>query len=220
MIVFNFISCGIEYDGETKLVVKGKILLENNQPLVNHEVKLYVSREGGGAAFIYYSGGETNFIGVTNTNSEGEYLMVIPKPKLNYDEIIVEINDGEFNPYNKRQIRNIVSEDFIDFELNLENSFLYTASDLSRLFVTINQVTPNSELLSISYEGDFTNEISFFKPLDYYDFFNYELYPLVKKNQTLIIKWEVINRTTNTVLNFEESLLIDGSDITEYTLTF
>jgi hypothetical protein len=69
--------------------------------------------------------------------------------------------------------------------------------------------------------GEYTSEISFFKPIDNenYAFYN-DLYQLVQKNQELIIQWEVKDITTNTILNFEEVLIIDESDFIEYTLNY
>ena len=40
LLVFIFTSCQIEYDGETKIVVKGKIVDGNNNPIINKEVNL------------------------------------------------------------------------------------------------------------------------------------------------------------------------------------
>ena len=44
LFAFLLLSCqGITYDGETKLVIKGKIVDENNQPIADNEVLLIVS---------------------------------------------------------------------------------------------------------------------------------------------------------------------------------
>jgi hypothetical protein len=213
------LSCEIEYDGETKLVVKGKVLLENNLPLENQEIKLYVNRESFSIPFIFYIPSETNFIGKATTNSMGEYTMVIPKPIANYNEIILELNSN--NSYNNRQIRNIDTNDFSNFELTIEPTKLYQLTNLASLSVNLNQVNSNYQFIKINYVGEYTSEISFFKPIDNenYAFYN-DLYQLVQKNQELIIQWEVKDITTNTILNFEEVLIIDESDFIEYTLNY
>ena len=140
-LLFLFISCGIEYDGETKLVIKGKILLENNLPLTNHEVKLFVRQEASGIPFIFFIPSETNFIGRATTNANGEYTMVIPKPKSNNNEIIVEINSN--TTFNKRQVRNIDIDDFSNFEILVATDKLYLRENLSQLFINLSFIKKN-----------------------------------------------------------------------------
>lgn len=218
-LFFLFISCGIEYDGETKLVIKGKILLENNLPLTNHEVKLYVRQEASGFPFIFYIPAETNFIGRATTNSNGEYTMVIPKPKSNNNEIIVEINSN--TTFNKRQVRNIDIDDFSNFEILVATDKLYIRENLTQLFINLNQVNPDFQFISITYVGDYTNEVSFFKPIsdNYNDYFN-DLSQLVKKNQEFVIQYEVKNMNTNAILTFQEVVLINDQDFIEYTINY
>lgn len=76
-----FSSCEIEYDGETKIVVKGKVINQNNQPIPNNPINLLVSINSSGENFIIGYPSETNFIGKANTDSNGNYTIVIPKPK-------------------------------------------------------------------------------------------------------------------------------------------
>jgi hypothetical protein len=218
-LLFLFISCGIEYDGETKLVIKGKILLENNLPLTNHEVKLFVRQEASGIPFIFFIPSETNFIGRATTNANGEYTMVIPKPKSNNNEIIVEINSN--TTFNKRQVRNIDIDDFSNFEILVATDKLYLRENLSQLFINLNQVNPNFQLISINYIGDYTNEVSFFKPLsdNYINIYN-DLAQLVKKNQELVIQYEVKNMNTNAILTFQEVIFINDQDFIEYTINY
>ena len=42
LMLLVFISCEIEYDGETKLVVKGTVKNQDNQSISNQDVKLFV----------------------------------------------------------------------------------------------------------------------------------------------------------------------------------
>ena len=44
LFVIILSSCAIEYDGETKIVVKGKVVDYNNNPIINKEINLFVSR--------------------------------------------------------------------------------------------------------------------------------------------------------------------------------
>ena len=218
-VSFFILSCEIEYDGETKLVVKGKVILENNLPLENQEIKLFVTRESFSIPFLFYVPSETNFIGTTKTNSWGEYTMVIPKPVANYNEIILELNSNTI--YNKKQIRNIDTNDFSNFEINIPATKLYQLTNLSSLSVNLNQVNPTYQFIKINYVGEYTNEVSFFKPVDDENYvLYYDLFQLVKKNQELIIQWEVKDLITNTILTFEDIVIIDEADFIEYTLNY
>lgn len=218
-LLLVFLSCEIQYDGETKLVIKGSVRLENNLPLANHEVKLFVTREAASIPFIFYVPSETNFIGTASTNSSGEFTMVIPKPKSNYSEIIIELNSSHL--YNNKQIRNIDTNDFSNFELNIETEKLYLRENLTSLFINLNQVNPNFQFIKIKYIGDYTNEISYFKPIsdEYPDYFS-DLFQLVKKNQELIIQWEVKNIITNEILTFEEVLFIANQATFQHTINY
>lgn len=220
IIVFVLIlsSCGIEYDGETKIVVKGKVVDENNNPIINKEVNLYVSRYEAAIPFVFYLPYEQNNIGKAVTNNNGEYTMVIPKPANNYSEIIVETNSTD-NNLNQKQFRNIQVENFINYELNLPTSILYNKLDLATLNIIPNNVNPNNELKKIELIGFVPNEIEYLNFPESYSFTS-QLERLVKKNQTVILKYTVLNLTTNTTSIIDENIVIDNSNQIDYTLNY
>lgn len=218
MIFPLLIGCEIEYDGETKLVVKGKLLNENNEAINNQEINLFVERSSSSIPFIFYLPSESNFIGKTKTNENGEYTMVIPKPTSNYSEIILTINDLE-NQYNKKQYRNIKIDNFINYEFNLGTTKLYQKTNLSYLNVTLNQITPYYQLQKIEYIGAFANEIEYVNPLEE-NYIYFETNVLVKKNQTVVIKYTVKNYSTNENLIFEQNVIIGNENETNYILNY
>lgn len=210
-------SCGIEYNGGTKIVVKGKITTSDNLPIENQEVNLYVSKDDAYIPFLYYSPSETNYIGKTVTNKNGEYTIVIPEP-YNFSEIIVETN-SDSNNLNWKQFRNIQNSNFTNFELILPNSILFNKSDLAILSIEPNNVNPENELKKIELIGILPNEIEFINPLENEEYF-FDFNRLVKKNQTIILRYTVFNYNTNATTIQDENVIIDGSNEINYTLNF
>lgn len=218
MLLLVLVSCEIEYDGETKLLVKGIIIDENNNPITNQDIKLFVSRASASVPFVFYLPSESNFIGKATTDSNGAYTMVIPKPKSNFSEILMLINE-EQNQYNQKQLRNIKVEDFVNYELNLGIRKLYDLSNLVQLTVTLNQINATKQLIGIEYIGELANEIEYITPLETNDTYS-ELHKKVRKNQNLVIRYALRNYATNTNEIVEETIIIDASPTINYTLNY
>ena len=218
LLVLILSSCGIEYAGGTKIVIKGKVVDSDNNPIENKEINLFVSRESYGFPFLFYVPSEENNIGKAITNSMGEYTIVIPKPSNNFSEIIVETN-SDLNNLNRKQFRNIQNSNFINFELVLPTSVLYKNSDLATLNVNPNNVNPSNELRKVEFIGILPNEFVYFNPIeneqDYIDFNR-----LVKKNQTIILRYTVFNYITNTSIIQDENIVINNSNQINYTLNY
>jgi len=218
LLVLIASSCGIEYAGGTKIVIKGKVVDSDNNPIENKEINLFVSRESYGFPFLFYVPSEENNIGKAITNSMGEYTIVIPKPSNNFSEIIVETNSNS-NNLNRKQFRNIQNSNFINFELVLPTSVLYKNSDLATLNVNPNNVNPSNELRKVEFIGVLPNEFVYFNPieneLDFIDFNR-----LVKKNQTIILRYTVFNYITNSTIIQDENIVINNSNQINYTLNY
>ena len=218
LLVFVLSSCGIEYAGGTKIVIKGKVVDSDNNPIENKEINLFVTRESYGFPFLFYVPSEENNIGKAITNSMGEFTIVIPKPSNNFSEIIVETN-SDSNNLNRKQFRNIQNSNFINFELVLPTSVLYKNSDLATLNVNPNNVNPSNELRKIEFIGVLPNEFVYFNPieneLDFIDFNR-----LVKKNQTIILRYTVFNYITNSTIIQDENIVINNSNQINYTLNY
>jgi hypothetical protein len=218
LLVFMLSSCGIEYDGGTKIIIKGKVVDSDNNPIENKEINLFVLRESYGFPLLFYVPSEENNIGKAITNKMGEYTIVIPKPSNNFSEIIVETN-SDSNNLNRKQFRNIQNSNFINFELVLPTSVLYKSSDLATLNVNPNNVNPSNELRKIEFIGVLPNEFVYFNPIEnQLDFIDFNR--LVKKNQTIILRYTVFNYTTNTTMIQDENIVINNSNQINYTLNY
>ena len=218
LLVLTTISCEIEYDGETKLVVKGNAINENSEAINNKEIKLFVTRNSSYLPFIFYYPSETNYIGKAFTDNFGNFTMVIPKPKNNFDEIIVEIND-ESNALNSKRVVNIQTDNFNNYELKLGVFKLFNKTNLCHLQIIPNQVNPENELLELSYEGEVANELSFYNLPEGYSYY-YETDKNVRKNQTIQLNYKFKNYISNTIITQQVSIAIDDSDLLSYTLNY
>ena len=218
VVLLIFSSCDIQYDGETKLVVKGNVLDENNVPFSNKKIKLFVTNSDGNASFPFpfYVPSETNFIGKATTDSNGNFTMVIPQPK-NFSQIIVETNSTN-NELNEQQFINIKLDNFTNYELILPIVKLYNKSGLTLLTVFTNQTNPNNQLLDIDFIGEIPNEIVAITPLE--TNYPFQEHLKVRKNQTLVISYTVKNIVTNITSVLQQNVVIDSSPQIDYTLNY
>lgn len=217
LLVPLLFGCDIQYDGNTKLVIKGSVVDRNNNPIINKAVNLYVSRDGGSIPFIFYIPSETNYIGKATTDSNGNYVMVIPQPS-NFSEIIVETND-ESNQLNGKQFRNIYLSNFTNFQFTAPTSNLYLKSNLASLTVNLNNINSTTELLKLEYIGNIPNEIELINPL-VEDYPNFIQNINVAKNQTVILQYKTINHSTNVTATNQVNITIDNSNSVNYTLNY
>ena len=217
LLVPLLFGCDIQYDGNTKLVVKGSVVDENNNPITNKVVNLYVSRTAFTFPFILYIPSETNYIGKATTDSNGNYVMVIPQPS-NFSEIIVETND-ESNQLNGKQFRNINLSNFTNFQFTAPTSKLYLKSNLANLTVNLNNINSSTELLKLEYIGNIPNEIELINPL-VEDYPNFIQNINVAKNQTVILQYKTINHLTNVTATNQVNITIDNSNTVNYTLNY
>jgi hypothetical protein len=210
-------GCEIHYDGNTKLVVKGSVVDENNNPITNKAVNLYVSRTAVTFPFLIYIPSETNYIGKTTTDSNGNYVMVFPEPA-NFSEIIIETNN-ENNQLNNKQFRNINLSNFKNFEYDAPISKLYSKTNLTSLTVNLINANPSKEILEINYVGNISNEIEFINPLTQNPPNSIQNFN-VEKNQTVIAQYKTIDHSTNSTTTHQMNIVIDNSETINVTINY
>lgn len=221
LMVIICCSCGIEYDGETKLVTKGRILDVNNQPLANIPIQIFDVRRGFSGGFLFPgSPGQTIEISNTTTDTNGEYLMLTPRPK-NTDERKIKINSLYDSPIQSKTISAITNDVYNNYELNLGATKIYPKSEIVNLMVILNQVNFSHRIINIQLMGeDATFEVPFqpflFTGGNYYNYLN----PFqVLKSQNILIVYEVLNIQNNIVTTLTQTVEISDEDVT-YTLTY
>ena len=217
LLIFVFCSCQIEYDGQTKLVIKGKITDNNNVAIANKEINLYVISEGGTIPFLLYVPSEENNIGKTRTDNLGNYTMIIPKPS-NFTEIIIETNSNN-NGFSRNQIVGITLDNFINYTFTAPTIKLYKKEDLSALDLVFIKINTSNQINSVEYNGEWPQEFinlnSSNNSLNYFS-----LQKLYKKNTLLIVNYKVLNTVTNIETPLSQNINIGNTDVTSFTINY
>lgn len=216
-----FLSCSIEYDGETKLITKGRVVNAQNEPIANISVSVYNEIIGSSGGFIFPGQPSENIeIAKTTTNANGEFLLIYPKPK-NQDQTVVTINEKETNGIQIKKFSAISDSNFEDYTLDFENIKLYQNSELVDLNIELNQVNYGKRLIEFKIIGeDGTKEVLMnpflFSEVDYYTYF----YPgfHVKKNQIILLRCKIFDSSLNQSYSENIELQI-GTEPVNYILT-
>ena len=100
VLIVSSCTSEIQYLGTEKVVIKGKLITENNVPIPNHKISVNIIKDAGSGWFA--SDYENNLIAFGNTDSNGNYTFVFPKPS-NFDDIEITTNEEDMT-YNSQKI--------------------------------------------------------------------------------------------------------------------
>ncbi len=220
LLVFILSSCTseIQYLGTEKVVIKGKLITENNVPIHNHKISVNIIKYGSYALFGSDSF-ENNLIAFGNTDSNGNYTFVFPKPS-NFDDIEISTSEEDLT-YNSQKISQFNLDNFTNFQFDAPTMKIFDKQNLTKLKITLNQQSSSTALKKIEYIGQVAEEnirINITPETEYYQ--NIQLDKMVKKNQTIIVRYTKINYTTNTTTITDENVIIDNSNLVNYTLNY
>lgn len=219
LLVFILSSCTseIQYLGTEKVVIKGKLITENNVPIPNHKISVNIIKDAGSGWFA--SDYENNLIAFGNTDSNGNYTFVFPKPS-NFDDIEITTNEEDII-YNSQKISQFNMDNFLNFQFDAPTMKIFEKQNLTNLKITLNQQSLNTELRKIEYIGQVAEENIFVNNAPEFQYYqNIQLDKLVKKNQTIIIRYTKVNYTTNTTTITDSNVIIDNSNLINYTLNY
>lgn len=207
-IVFQ--SCGIQYDGETKLEISGKLVDKTGNFLLGKNISVNIIGNGNG----FDSGQSQELISFCNSGDEGKFTMLVPSP-INENGISINIENSEF--LSKTIL--LTKKNFTNYKLDLNTILLTKSSEISNLKIILNKTSTNKQILDIKIEGlqyqgliDLNYDLTINQ---YYDFLNFTVF----KNQTIILKYKIQDYTTNTTTSFSENIAI-ANDSTEFTITY
>lgn len=220
LLVLILSSCTneIQYLGTEKVVIKGKIISENNLPIPNHKISVNIIKNGSYQLFGS-NDYETNLIAFGNTDSNGNYTFVFPKPS-NFDDIEITTNEEDMT-YNSQKISQFNMDNFLNFQFDAPTMKIFEKQNLTKLKITLNQQSLNTELRKIEYIGQVAEENIFVNNTPEFQYYqNIQLDKLVKKNQTIIIRYTKTNYTTNTTTITDANVIIDNSNLINHTLNY
>ena len=211
-ILFLVTSCEIQYDGETKIAVTGKLIDENGNPIAKKDIQIDVL-DGPG---LILPGSDLISFGKSDQN--GNFTLIFPAP-IEGNRISISINDI-INQFDEYQSKNIIAKkiNFENYKLNLDKITLYRKESITTLQLIPNKTSTNKQISNIKIEGKQPNSYIDLNPMqDNTNYFqpNYN----VLKNQTIIVKYTIIDYSTNSSTVQSISIPI-ANDAVIYTITY
>lgn len=215
-ILFSLTSCEIQYDGETKIAVTGKIIDQNGNPIPNKNVDITIYSED-----MYTP---SDLISFGKSDQNGNFTLIFPAPKVDY-KFSISINQkiNQINQTSEFQSKEIIAKktNFENYKLDLNNITLYKNESITTLKLILNKTSTNKQLTDIKIEGKQTSNYIDLNPNPlqtspiYMDTFYYVL-----KNQTIVLKYTIIDYS-NSAIPTQHSIPIPiVNDAVTYTITY
>lgn len=137
-------ACERPYDGEKRIVIEGKLVDQNANPIVNQEVEIYVGEQ---RKLVFGLG--RDLISFSKTNADGRFKLAFPSPR-NNEMIEIAIEDSFQNKIYQDLYLLANLDNFKNFRLNVETVTLFRQQDIVGFKIIPNQVTPNAFIAALS----------------------------------------------------------------------
>lgn len=214
-ILFSLTSCEIQYDGETKIAVTGKIIDENGNPISNKDIQIVVL-DGPG---LILPGSDLISFGTSDQN--GNFTLIFPAPR-DGNRISISINDI-INQFDAYQSKNIIvnKKNLENYKLDLKNLILYKNESINTLRLILNPTSPNKQIKDLQIEGKQPN-----MHIDLVEYPTQNNNPLINtsyhviKNQTIVLKYTIIDYSNNGATATNSVSIPIGDDPVNYTITY
>lgn len=213
-ILFLITSCEIQYDGETRIVAKGKIIDENGNPLSEKDIQVTILSGGG------LFSASSDLISYGKSDQNGNFTLIFPAPR-DDNRISISINDT-INQSDEYQSKNIIANklDFDNYKLDLDNITLYKNESITSLKLLFNETSTNKQIKDIKIEGKQPNS-----EIDLNPFPNESQYAntyfTVIKNQTIVLKYNIVDYSNSITTTKEQSVSIPiANAAVTYTITY
>lgn len=213
-ILFLATSCEIHYDGETKIVVTGKLIDQNENPLSKKDIEVTIN---GGRALLSPS---SDLISYGKSDQNGNFTLIFPAPK-NDNSISISINNI-VNQTSEFQAKEIIAQkiNFENYKLDLNKITLYKNESITTLKLILNNTTKSKQLIDIKIEGKLPNSYINLNPVQNDPFYYLETYYQVIKNQNIILKYTIVDHS-NTATPTTNSISIPiANDAVTYTISY
>ena len=208
LIFFSFFSCEIQYDGEIKLQVSGKLIDKSGNTLTGKKIDVFIRETGRSFTSSYIE--DLISFGISDNN--GLFTFLIPTP-INDNDILVKLSGSGFLD----KTISFKKNNFNNYKIDFQNITLTNKSEVTNLKLILNKISTNKEILDITIEA-----LQYQKILDlnnnqlviqFDDFLSYAVF----KNQTVVLKYTIRENGINT--NFSENVLIENDAIIK-TITY
>ncbi|GEP50872.1 hypothetical protein FNO01nite_15440 [Flavobacterium noncentrifugens] len=215
-ILLAAVSCEtIEYDGQTRLVIEGKVVDKNQNPIPETTVRIVAYNSA-----IYEK--TEDLISFGTTDASGNFQLIIPAPKENGQFLSVQINTPE-NQNQQKFYNSILRKNFTDYKLRLDPVVLYPYGELTRLTVLTNQLNSSKAISDIRITAGIQSEDYFeFNPSPE-DFISNEFYFRVLKNQMISVNYKVTDYSSGNapvVNEYVDSFMVNSDDIVNHTINY
>jgi len=218
LAIITAVSCEtIQYDGETRLVVEGKVVDKNQNPVPDVDIEI--------VAYSNPNSKAEDLISYGNTDASGNFQLIIPAPKDTNDYLKVIVNQIG-NGRQQKSYNSILRKDFSNYKLALLPIVLYANSDLSQLVVNSQHNNSNFRVSNVRLTNGFQSEDVFeFNPVgsDYIDQEYFEYYFKVLKNQMVSISYKTTdftNPAAPTITEHTESFFVNNEPTFTYTIQY
>jgi hypothetical protein len=214
-ILFLVTSCEIQYDGETKIAVTGKLIDENGIPIASKDIQIDVL-DGPG---LIFSGSDLISYGKSDQN--GNFTLLFPAPR-DGNRISISINDI-INSFNEYQSKNIIfnKKNLENYKLDLNNLILYKNESITTLRLILNPTSPSKQIKDIQIEGKQPNsriDLVLYPTLNNDPIINTSYH--VIKNQTIVLKYTIIDYSNNGATTAQSISIPIANDAVTYTITY
>jgi hypothetical protein len=212
-ILFLVTSCEIQYDGETKIAVTGRIIDQNGNPIPNKNVDITIYSDD-----MYTP---SDLISFGKSDQNGNFTLIFPAPKVDY-KFSISINNL-INQTSEFQAKEIIAKknNFENYKLDLNKITLYKNESITTLKLILNKTSTNKQLKDIKIEGIQTSNYIDLNPNpeqtnpDYLDT-NYN----VIKNQIIVLKYTIIDHSNSATPTVHSISIPIVSDAVTYAITY
>lgn len=194
-------SCGISYDGETRLILETTVLDRNGDFLSGIETKVRAS-----------NGSDDDLISSGFSNSYGTTFLTFTKP-LNAS---IDISfSNEQSGYDTQSFYNINPENFDNYKLIMNEVVLLKTDDIVNLRVSfIKNSSEYNSLISSRIEGLVTGKQSLNLQDDEFNYPEDNSF-MVAKNQNVVLHYTLINNDTKVKTDYTFPISIENESISQ-----
>jgi len=201
LLFLAFASCGISYDGETRLISETTVLDRNGNFLSGIEIKIRA-----------VNGSDEDLISSGFSNSYGNTRLIFVPPK--NASIEISFSNEELG-YDNKIFRSIKSSDFDNYKLIMDEVILLKSDDIVDLEVRFNNsFNTNKTLINSRVQGLLSGWQHLYQENTEIDSF-YPSYFSAAKNQTIIVHYTLLDTITQEKTEHMFPILIENESVSE-----